>query len=108
MRSPERNRWIHDLYWCADCGTHVPVFRDLARPEQAILDGWLAQDNRPRAAEIARVTGLEYGVAKAWVHHMNQTPPAKGRWNTASCPQCGRWLRTPTARQCLHCGADWH
>lgn len=24
------------------------------------------------------------------------------------CPHCGRPLRTPTARQCRHCGADWH
>lgn len=24
------------------------------------------------------------------------------------CPQCGRLARTPFARQCRHCGCDWH
>lgn len=24
------------------------------------------------------------------------------------CPQCGRVVRTPRARQCLWCGHDWH
>ena len=25
----------------------------------------------------------------------------------AKCPACGRALRTPKARQCFHCGAQW-
>jgi len=24
------------------------------------------------------------------------------------CPRCGGVARTPTARQCRHCGHDWH
>ena len=24
------------------------------------------------------------------------------------CPKCNRLARTPTARQCRHCGHDWH
>jgi hypothetical protein len=24
------------------------------------------------------------------------------------CPECGERLATPMARQCFHCGADWH
>ena len=24
------------------------------------------------------------------------------------CPRCGKLARTPTARQCRHCGHDWH
>jgi hypothetical protein len=24
------------------------------------------------------------------------------------CPQCGQPLRTPNAKQCFRCGADWH
>ena len=27
---------------------------------------------------------------------------------TALCPFCGGALRTPRAKQCRHCGADWH
>jgi hypothetical protein len=25
-----------------------------------------------------------------------------------NCPKCGRLARTPLARQCRHCGHDWH
>ncbi|KOF02355.1 hypothetical protein OB69_13130 [Roseivirga seohaensis subsp. aquiponti] len=25
-----------------------------------------------------------------------------------SCPNCGRLTRTPIAKQCRHCGNDWH
>jgi len=27
---------------------------------------------------------------------------------TARCPRCHRILRTDNAKQCFHCGADWH
>ena len=27
---------------------------------------------------------------------------------TATCPHCGKPLRTNLAKQCYHCGADWH
>jgi hypothetical protein len=27
---------------------------------------------------------------------------------TATCPRCGGTLRTNEAKQCYHCGADWH
>ena len=27
---------------------------------------------------------------------------------TARCPRCNQLLRTDTAKQCFHCGADWH
>jgi hypothetical protein len=27
---------------------------------------------------------------------------------STSCPACGKILRTPNARQCFECGADWH
>ena len=30
-------------------------------------------------------------------------------WHAVTpCPQCGQPLRTPRAKQCLRCGADWH
>ena len=25
-----------------------------------------------------------------------------------SCPKCGKKLKTPNAKQCFSCGADWH
>jgi hypothetical protein len=32
------------------------------------------------------------------------TPPPR----LASCPQCGKNLRSSKAEQCFYCGADWH
>lgn len=29
-------------------------------------------------------------------------------WNTVRCERCNQELRTPMAKQCLHCGYDWH
>lgn len=34
-----------------------------------------------------------------------EPPPAAA---LPPCPACGRPLRSPTARQCFECGADWH
>jgi hypothetical protein len=34
--------------------------------------------------------------AYAWCNHSNQ------------CPHCGEPLRSPQARQCFACGANWH
>ncbi len=30
------------------------------------------------------------------------------RSDTKPCPSCGQPLRTSLAKQCLHCGEDWH
>ncbi len=102
----ERNRWIYDLIYCGECGCHVPVFRDLAPPEQRLLEQWKARP--PRYLELAQETGLTPDAAKTWICHLNKPIRRRGKWNSASCPRCGRWLRTPEARQCFHCGADWH
>jgi hypothetical protein len=42
--------------------------------------------------------------------HLNHAQMAKGvtRSVTAKCPKCGKVLRTDRAKQCFHCGADWH
>lgn len=29
-------------------------------------------------------------------------------WKIARCARCDQELRTPLAKQCLHCGYDWH
>jgi len=102
----ECNRWIYDLVFCGECGAHVPVFRDLGPGEQRILDD-LTQA-RPHYRRIAEATGLSDFNAKVWRTHLDKPLQTKGKMNSTPCPKCGRWLRTPLAKQCLHCGADWH
>lgn len=35
-------------------------------------------------------------------------PEPKFSFETARCQNCNGELRTPLAKQCLHCGYDWH
>jgi hypothetical protein len=102
----ERNRWIYDLIYCGDCGCHVPVFHDLAPPQQAQVGKWAPEHKR--YGVIAEETGLSKGQAKSWLHHHGRPIRRKGRWNSTPCPHCGRWLRSAKAQQCFHCSAEWH
>lgn len=102
----ERNRWIYDLIWCAECGAHVPVFHDLAPPEAKLLETWCRKVHA--YWRIAAITGLDKGLVKMWQLHFNKPIARTGKWITAACPHCERWLRGPDAKQCFHCGADWH
>ena len=36
--------------------------------------------------------------------------PTRPKWKdeVAYCPECNKILRTSLAKQCRHCGADWH
>ena len=47
-----------------------------------------------------------------WEREKHEALEAKERpmidENDPRCPKCGGRLKTPKARQCLHCGADWH
>lgn len=103
----ERNRRIYDLLWCGECGCHLPVFRDLAPADQERLDE-AASDAQRRYRTVAEVTGLSEELAKAWCQHRDKEIHRRGKWNSTPCPHCGRWLRSPTAQQCFHCGTDWH
>ena len=103
---PERNLWIYDLIYCGQCGSHVPVFRDLAPPEQALVESWKTET--PHTKVIAEKTGLNRSDAKSWILHRNGPVSRKGTWNSTPCPHCSRWLRTPEAKQCFHCGTEWH
>lgn len=102
----EQNRWIYDLIFCGECGVHVPVFRDLAPPDQELVDHWSLAKTPP--SEIANETGLSEQLAKSWKLHRSKRIQRKGRMNSTPCPECGRWLRTSLANQCFHCGNEWH
>lgn len=75
-----------DAYLIAcECGQHEgQIFVDMyfRGPELVIgADGWTLSD----------------GVS-----------PAETVVEIASCPYCGKELRTPQAKQCRHCHTDWH
>ncbi len=58
----------------------------------------------PRILELARV-GLE-----GFYERTARRILAEDRDNIFlnNCPSCGALARTPKARQCRHCGHDWH
>ena len=105
IRIRECNRWICDLIFCAECGQRVPVFHDLAPSEAALLEKW-RRTNQPDYPEIAAITGLSKSQARRWLSHQQTGIERKGRWNSATCPKCRLWLRSPKARRCFHCGHD--
>ena len=64
--------------------------------------GWLSEDKEVLAL-------LQDGVAafrQRLAHTIFAENGGEGLLN--NCPACSRLARTPTAKQCRHCGADWH
>jgi Fe-S-cluster-containing dehydrogenase component len=67
----------------------------------------LAKESPIGAIKRLNQEGCTLKVAMTWVHHYLQF--CKGREAcTTPCPYCGKFLRTPRAKQCRFCGADWH
>jgi hypothetical protein len=86
------------------CGAIVPEFEAIDLRAVMHMQGILEPD-RVRA-RIVELTGCPPAWAAIWVLHARTGCPRskeKGR-----CPLCGGELRTYEARQCSHCGADWH
>lgn len=55
---------------------------------------------------ICRLAGSSRGL-----HDIDSVVESFRSWDkecTTPCPFCGEPLRTPRARQCRHCGRDWH
>ena len=64
--------------------------------------GWLSEDDEVLALLQYGVTAFRWQVAhKVYAENGGETLLNK-------CPACNRLARTPTAKQCRHCGADWH
>jgi hypothetical protein len=55
--------------------------------------------------QLVSLVGCPERWAKIWVNHLGK---AKPRFLGPPCPHCAKPLRTPAARQCPHCLADWH
>ena len=74
--------------------------------------GWvLAIFGSPRLVAAALVIGKTFVALSQ--HSRERARGAAGAApeyaaSTAACPKCGKPLRTNMAKQCYHCGADWH
>mgnify|MGYP002636491163 FL=1 len=64
--------------------------------------GWLTDD--PDVAELLKHGYEEFELAttKRILNDNNHQTILN------NCPRCGQLTRTPKARQCRHCGHDWH
>ena len=64
--------------------------------------GWITDD--PDVAELFKHGFEEFDIATA--KRILADNGDKAILN--NCPKCNRLARTPKARQCRHCGHDWH
>src|SRR6185312_16298257 len=93
------NRWKP----CPRCGLPVPelILSESLRSE---LDA-IGKESVINVVRRLREEGCTYELGLEWAHHHLQRCAAPC---TTPCPCCGKFLRTPNAKQCRFCGADWH
>ena len=91
--------------YCSKCKRYVPLF-DAVPPDVAAS----IREINSRLIQIKRVvdlTGCPLGWAKLWAFHQNGESDHPLDYGPP-CPHCDKNIRTDRAKQCLHCGADWH
>jgi hypothetical protein len=89
---------------CEKCHSRVPEFANMPDDLRRELETFL--ESSPTEAMVRlKQAGCTYEISKTWTHHHRKfcREPC-----TTPCPQCGKTLRTPKAKQCRFCGADWH
>ena len=94
---------------CPACDAIIPRFLDLPPEQEAMVRAIDREGRRVEAIrKLRELTGCPLAWAKIWVSHPTGPKPEHTRGNTSPCPYCGKPLRTDQAKQCFHCGADWH
>ncbi|MCA9101648.1 MAG: hypothetical protein KDA63_10880 [Planctomycetales bacterium] len=91
---------------CPACRFYIPRFEGL---DDAAIQRIRALGVPQGAAELITQTGCPRKFALIWMNHPNgPREPSPLHLPAPPCPHCGKKLATALARQCLHCGADWH
>jgi|SRR5215813_3239523 len=108
MTSPNAKHAIllSEAHWkrCEKCNAAVPEFEFSESFEKEISG--LLRTNPSWVMHRLQQEGCEMSIAKAWtLHHI---PSSDYAHEPTPCPWCGRPLRTEKAKQCRHCGKDWH
>ncbi|SEW26597.1 hypothetical protein SAMN05421841_1924 [Chryseobacterium wanjuense] len=95
MTDREKFALKHHMYTFKSADNHI--MRNLM-----LEKGWISSD--PEVVSLLQngYEEFELNVAK---RIMTDTPE-KVFFN--NCPKCNKLARTPYAKQCRHCGYDWH
>jgi hypothetical protein len=91
--------------YCPKCKNHIPQFAELTNADEHRLRAF--ESKIEAISELCRIIRCSLLWAQIWVLHPEGQHPefdASG----PPCPHCGQPLRTDRAKQCFHCGADWH
>src|SRR5947209_6282855 len=89
---------------CEKCHGPVPEFANMPDSLRSELE-MLLQKSPSQAMLTLKQSGCSYEEAKTWIVHNKKFCRPEC---TVPCPSCGKTLRTPQAKQCRFCGADWH
>jgi hypothetical protein len=88
---------------CSRCLRPVAQF-SLSDRLRCDLMSLLVKGQKNDAMRLLRgVANCSAENARSWVDHHGLTC-----FCNPSCPNCNRPLRTPSAKQCRYCHADWH
>ena len=81
--------------YCDDCSVYVPVFESIGSLDELTSIGYKETINR-----IVEKTGCPKKWAEIWYYH------SRGECKTKPCVECGEFLRSKLASQCMACGAS--
>lgn len=91
---------------CPACDCFIPRFADLSK---AVEDRLRSLGLEEAKHAVIEAVGCPERFADIWLTHPDGPRPVPvPLLPAAACPQCGKMLKTSKAKQCFHCGADWH
>lgn len=101
------NRNQTDGIECPSCKEIIPGFPSLPEENVARLHTTYLMHPIEAIKELRALTDCSFPDAKIWLNHPNGAEPLVLS-DGPPCPSCGVPLKTDKARQCFHCGANWH
>jgi hypothetical protein len=76
---------------------------------EAEVRGLVSQGQKIAAIKRLReATGWSLLEAMTWIDQPSAAGEIRMQRIATPCPHCGHPLRTDKAKQCFHCGSDWH